>query len=486
MQKLPQISLQFLTLMLLVFSLAVGPTTCQAKISQTTSTTSWTTLIYAGVDSSSEGHILPHLTALAELSKIQQQGKIVLFIDRASGHSDDDKVFGENFDDARLYELKAGEWIRLAGSPEFPEITIDSDFEANSGSPETLRKFIQFGKRHAPADKFALIIFGHGECRFVCPDESSPNPKRNEADDPLYVSEITEHIESDCSVDFLWMDVCSFGSIENAYQLRPGTGRFSASVMLASPPVSTPLPMADILNHVGILGEQSEEKSLPSNANQFGSLAFEQTRDHLKKRFFHGYREVWGLYDLTAVEKVKTAMDKLACSLSELDSKPMLTALRGTGRKPPTLNYMRSRKDESLMWLVAPNFDLFDLAQRISASTDFNKQVTKNAEEVEAAVDELILDSVAGGAYPKFQAGQNGIYVVFPDGEKIWRDQPHWQYFQWYCPNDRSEVRYSYGKYAWSSDGAQPGNRKVENWFELLDSWYDNNDANGGLNEYKW
>lgn len=486
MQKLSHKIPRLIGVAMLYCSLAIWPGNCDARTNQRKSPTTWTILIYAGVDSSSESHLMPHLAMLSELSGSQQNGRIVLFIDRSPEHSQDRKTLGENFDDSRLFELKLGKWVRLSGSKEFPEITTNSKYESNSGSPETLRKFIRFGKQHAPADKFALVIFGHGECRFVCPDESNPNPDQNESDDPLYVTEITENIGDDCSVDFLWMDVCSFGSIENAYQMRPGTGRFGARVMLASPPSSAPLPMGDILRHVGILGEQSKQHGLPSDAAEFGSRVLEQCRSHLKKNPFKGFREAWSLYDLTVADKAKRAMDKLARSLAVTDSKAKLSAIRGTGRKPLTLNYMRARKDESLMWLVAPNFDLFDFARRISKSKVLNREVTESATELQSAVDELVLDSVAGSAYRNFQAGKNGIYIVFPYGDKIWRDQPHWQHFQWYCPNDRSGNRYAYGKYAWSGDGAQEGNEKVENWFELMDSWFDKNGANGGMNEYRW
>jgi hypothetical protein len=45
----------------------------------------------------------------------------------------------------------------------------------------------------------------------------------------------------------------------------------------------------------------------------------------------------------------------------------------------------------------------------------------------------------------------------------------------------------TYGHYLWCADGATPRNNKVENWFELLDSWFDTgNGKEGGLNNYQW
>jgi len=150
----------------------------------------WTVMIYGGVDSSAEAHILPHLSQLRSASKAGQRGHVVLLYDRAPGYTDDDKLFGENFEDTRLFELRDGQWHRVGGGSAFPEITLESKYEANTGDAHTLQKFIRFAKEGYPAKRQALIIFGHGHCQSVCPDES------NQADDgtadELYPAELTD------------------------------------------------------------------------------------------------------------------------------------------------------------------------------------------------------------------------------------------------------------------------------------------------------
>jgi clostripain len=42
-----------------------------------------------------------------------------------------------------------------------------------------------------------------------------------------------------------------------------------------------------------------------------------------------------------------------------------------------------------------------------------------------------------------------------------------------------------YGRLAWCRDGATEGDGAVQNWFELLDSWFDAGAANGGRNGYQ-
>ena len=164
-------------------------------------------------------------------------------------------------------------------------------------------------------------MFGHGDCRSVCPDITSPNTERNEFDDPLYVAEMTEVIEDTESVDLIWFDVCSFAAIENAYQLRPGTGRFSTNAMLATAPISNPAPMSDILEAAGMLGPTTAEQQLPADGVSFGRVAIELMQQHLKKAFFRGTKESWVCYDLTAVETVKETVDQLAVALSKGDTK---------------------------------------------------------------------------------------------------------------------------------------------------------------------
>ena len=57
----------------------------------------------------------------------------------------------------------------------------------------------------------------------------------------------------------------------------------------------------------------------------------------------------------------------------------------------------------------------------------------------------------------------------------------------WYTPLEAGDELAPYGRWAFLADGATPGNGKVENWFELLDSWFDDPDFGpGGYNRYRW
>ncbi len=91
-----------------------------------------------------------------------------------------------------------------------------------------------------------------------------------------------------------------------------------------------------------------------------------------------------------------------------------------------------------------------------------------------------------------FEDGKCGVFIVFPDGDAqvkgmLGGTQPLWSRFRWYSPLEAEKKTDPYGMWAFLRDGATPGNGVVENWFELLDAWFDPDPkGNGGINGYPW
>ena len=81
-------------------------------------------------------------------------------------------------------------------------------------------------------------------------------------------------------------------------------------------------------------------------------------------------------------------------------------------------------------------------------------------------------------AYKNFQPGKNGVFIVLPTGKP-----DCWKQFRWYTP--LSGDSHHYGNWSFLKDGATRDNGIIENWFELLDSWFDVADAQGGINKYR-
>jgi clostripain len=107
------------------------------------------------------------------------------------------------------------------------------------------------------------------------------------------------------------------------------------------------------------------------------------------------------------------------------------------------------------------------------------------AAAVAEAIDGFVAASYGGDALQRFAPGKTGVYLVFPPGDsEITRDgKPvrFWSLCRFYSPLPVPGV---HGRLAFCRDGATAGNGKVENWFELLDSWYDAGAAGGGANGY--
>jgi len=448
--------------------------------------TPWTVMIYGGVDSTAESYILPQLEALKKASRTGLVGEVVLLMDRVKGASKDKKILGADFDDTQLFRLTKGRWERVAGGAEFPEITLSSTYEANTGDPRTLKKFIRFAKQEFPGKRYALLLFGHGESRSACPDTSSECADSGEFEDPLFTAEISEGLTQSEAVDVLWVDTCSFGGIENAYQFRPGPDRFHAQVMLTSASLSSPAPMARVLRECGIVRSRKEREVAPSAA-AFGKVALNAIADSLGERTpikQRVERESWGCYDLSKTEVVKRAVDRLAVAIIEADGRKVIEDIRGWNEVPRTLNYRY--KIDPARWVSSAHFDLYDLARRMRDDARLSQAIREAAGDVARNVDAMVLASVGKDDFMGFEPGKHGLYVVFPGGVAEIGGSPVWSFFRWYHPFDQRKLRAAFGNYDWCRDGATPGNGQVENWFELLDTWYDVNDESGGMNFYRW
>lgn len=213
-------------------------------------------------------------------------------------------------------------------------------------------------------------------------------------------------------------------------------------------------------------------------AAEFGALVVEEGRRGrelaVKQRPERVKHEAAAAYDLRRAADVKRALDALAVALAgESDSagnREVFGEMRGPGPIGDALNYDGD----------GPFVDLHDLCRRAAECDALSDAVRARAAEVVKATDAFVLASFGMSAYPGFQAGKNGVFVVLP------RNTPgRWRNFRWYTPGVHEEGGKDYGGWAFLADGATPGNGKVENWFELLDHWFDEADDAGGINGYR-
>ena len=205
-------------------------------------------------------------------------------------------------------------------------------------------------------------------------------------------------------------------------------------------------------------------------AIDFGKLVIEEGlhgRQSSEKPGGRGSKESAGCYDLRRAGEVKKAVDVLAVALSK-ESKDAFLELRKGSTDNPLMSYSG---DGSYV-------DLCDLCWRLAGSDRVSEQVRMAAKDVIKAIEPFMVASFGMSAYKNFEPGKNGVFIILPSGKP-----DCWKKFRWYTPvaGDRK----NYGNWSFLKDGAKPGNGVVENWFELLDLWFDESDERGGINTYR-
>ncbi len=436
----------------------------------------WTVMIYGAVANSAEETFLPDIEDLRHALPIEGFD-VVALVDRSAHFTNTPEGFGEDFADTRLYGFDGQDPVRLAGGEHLPTLTEDSDADLNMGDAHTLRAYIRWAKEMWPAKRYALLFYSHGGGWSWCPDEESGG-------DDLHPGELTDVLTEAESVDLMIFDVCSMAGLENAYQWRPGNGSFSADYAVATPNAGYPFPWNSILHRVREHGADGT----PATPVEFGRSVLENTRrDRLALIEEHPEHadelngEAQALLDLSKAAAAKEAFDALAVAIASAEPHVRETIERERGRADdrPTLDYFVPGEP---CWLTMPYFDAFDFCRRVAASKALPETVRLAARNAMEAVDAVVVDSFGLARYPDFEPGKNGAYVIFPDGSSRFEGTSTWRQFSWLHPD---RTGYGHGRYAWCRDGATRDNGRVENWFELLDLWCDEDDVSGGSNGYR-
>lgn len=427
----------------------------------------WTILLYGAVDNTADDPFVAFANQVRHAIDDDPGLELVLFIDRSSKHAKRATFLGDDFTSTRLYRLRKDTVERLSGGTHFPEITKEGDAKLNSADASNLQRFIAWGKANYPAQHYGLLIYSHADGKTMCPVDRTG--------DTMGIAELTDKIGIEDRVDFLALELCNMGGVEIAYQWRPGNGRFEADVLLAIPNAGPPLDWDRAFRRMRSPGHAP--KGGPAldparmTAADFGKLVIEEGfrgRQASEKPGGRGSKESAGCYDLRKAGDVKKAVDALAVALSKTESKNILLELRSGTSESPSIRYSG---DGSYV-------DLHDLCRRVAGCDRLPEQVRSAANEVMKAVERFMIASFGMSAYQQFEGGKNGVFIVLPSGKP-----DCWKQFRWYTPipGDRK----NYGNWSFLKDGATPGNGVVENWFELLDSWFDVSDDHGGINGYR-
>jgi clostripain len=425
----------------------------------------WTILVYGAADNNADGPILEFLKKVRVAIDDDPGIELLLFIDRSDKFSRDATHLGEDFTGARLYRLRKDSAQRLSGGTQFPEITLDKEVELDSSDAANVQKFISWGKAHYPAQRTMLLIYSHADGRTMCPDEHSQRD--------MGIAELTVKVGVENRVDVVALELCNMAGIENAYQWRPGNGRFEADVLVAIPNAGPPLDWERAFARIRTPGHDPENgppiDPAKMTAADFGTLVVEEGhkgRIEAEQDRSRPSEESAACLDLRVAADVKKAVDGLSVALANSDSKNLFLSLRGKA-EDGAICYARDG--------AYP--DLYELCARAARSNTIAPDVRNAATRTMETLDRFVISSFGMSAYRGFEAGKHGVFIVLPPADAKWRQ------FAWYTPLP-GEAK-NYGRWSFLADGATRGNGIVENWFELLDSWFDEASDSGGANGYQ-
>jgi clostripain len=384
--------------------------------------------------------------------------ELFVFIDRSTKHRKLATYLGDDFNNTRLYRITKNDAERLDGGTLFPELTAENDVNLNAADASILQRFLSWGKANYPADRYGLLIYSHADGISMCPDDRSGSS--------MGIAEVTDEIAATERVDFLALELCNMGGLEIAYQWRPGNGGFEADVLLAIPNAGPPLDWDRAFNRIRSPGHNAVEGTTLDPATMtavdFGKLVIEEGllgRQISERRSQRASPEAAGCYDLRKATDVKKSVDMLAAELARSHAKSDFLELRNNTAAEQLISYSED----------GAYVDLYDLCRRVAASERFSKPVCSAAEKVMKSVDEFMIASFGMGAYKGFEAGKNGVFIVLPSGAPN-----EWNKLHWYSPKPGDATHY--GNWSFLKDGASPDNAVVENWYELLESWFKGGD----------
>lgn len=99
---------------------------------------------------------------------------------------------------------------------------IPASREVDSGSPETLKKFVEWGTKNYPSRRSMFVIWNHGGGAFADPTHLKSFCWDDQTENHLNLVDlwrVAQSVSSRAKFDIMGFDVCLLGHIETAYQL---------------------------------------------------------------------------------------------------------------------------------------------------------------------------------------------------------------------------------------------------------------------------
>ena len=189
--------LQFLFTSLFVFVLVAAPV-APAFAAQTAPKAKWTVMVYMSGDNDLESYVVPNIEQELAATGSTTDVQVVTLADRIPGY---DTSYND-WSTTKLYHVTKGMKADAASA-------VKDWGERDMGDPQTLLDFVSWTKANYPANRYALIFWGHGW---------SWHPGRTMRDDTnadtLDIDEMVPILPALGFMDVVGYDGCNMASIE--------------------------------------------------------------------------------------------------------------------------------------------------------------------------------------------------------------------------------------------------------------------------------
>ncbi len=451
----------------------------------------WTIMIWMDGDNNLERNAMMDMNEIEfglDLAKsgdpdIEDKLSIIVQVDRIAGYDTDPHDNGADWIDTRRYLMKPHAESFFLGK--LMSQKLGESFEANMGNANDLKSFVQYCMSSFESENYCLILWNHGGGVKSLYGTSQTTTKGmcidlTNGSDTLYTGEITDSLSALESVKLLGIDACFMGTLEIAYEYRPDTLKFGAQYFVGSPATEN----SDGWPYYSILFRLSGSANVDFEGDtcyDIETLRPEDMASIIVKEYadtnrYTSYATLTAL-DLGKIQDVKIAVDALSREIR--DNMINIEGIRGEGDSPGTLNYFNTTSVDE--WISLAHFDLYDLAERIEATSGFLPGVYESITPLKDVIDSCIIESWAGFMYSDYKKGYNGLAIFFPDGNRKYNDKYcHYKLQHWYTAKNLSGQPGCYGNIDFCDSNE---NNVVENWKELLEYWYDPLDT---LTPDKW
>ncbi|MGC8878643.1 MAG: clostripain-related cysteine peptidase [Anaerolineae bacterium] len=349
-----------------------------------TETAQWTVLLYYAADNNLEPVIMRELNRIEMIGSTPEVNFVAL-VDRHPRYW----TGSDNWSDTRLLHIEKDNNLFTITSPVVRKLG-----EINTGSAETLERFIAWGITTYPAQRYALVISDHGGgWQGAASDETS----KGEMISPAGLAQALEkglHTAAVDRLDLLIFDACLMAQLEVWSLLSPYVRYGVASEEITYGLKGFDRAMRDLTDHPEMKAEE-----LGTRIVQYFEESY--TDDET------GNTLTMSEIDLDQVLTVQRAIDHLAQVLSaEADSpETILAVARGLAHSPSFADIDREF------------FGMIDLRSflLIVEALGKNSQVVEAAQQARAALEKAVPTHYAGQDIPS--AG--GLSFFFPTWPRL-------------------------------------------------------------------